>query len=418
MFLVRRFDTCGSSSSWLDSMSMEIIFVIAAATGRTLVLPPEEPLYLLHHDQADKYRGFGDFFPIHMESFQKQVKTISMKEFLMTKNVVQLPEDKKESILSAAQHCDKRKASKNYCGPLIEFLNEKGHNPEFQAKETCLIFDEDKYKGGKPSKETHKWIDDECGTNRYRVYWDEKMNEYPLIHFHTDDKHFRLLTHFYGLIKFTNPAIDNHFKRFVRDHLHYHDAIYCAAGKVVKAVQAEAEARGFPVDDNGAGGYSAMHVRRGDLQYKKVKIPAKEWYENTKEVWKPKEILYIATDERNKTFFDDLAVHHDLRFLDDYWDLAGLGKLDPNYMGMIDTIIASRGRAFAGTWFSTFSGYITRLRGYHGLSQLDTWYSFLPKKDAVHKWKIQNNFAYAFEWPDGWVGIDADVRPNRKKDAF
>jgi hypothetical protein len=29
-------------------MSMEIIFVIAAATGRTLVLPPDQPLYLLH----------------------------------------------------------------------------------------------------------------------------------------------------------------------------------------------------------------------------------------------------------------------------------------------------------------------------------------------------------------------------------
>jgi hypothetical protein len=28
-------------------MSMEIIFVIAAVTGRTLVLPPKEPLYRL-----------------------------------------------------------------------------------------------------------------------------------------------------------------------------------------------------------------------------------------------------------------------------------------------------------------------------------------------------------------------------------
>jgi len=27
---------------------MEIIFVIAATTGRTLVLPPKAPLYLLH----------------------------------------------------------------------------------------------------------------------------------------------------------------------------------------------------------------------------------------------------------------------------------------------------------------------------------------------------------------------------------
>ena len=91
-------------------------------------------------------------------------------------------------------------------------------------------------------------------------------------------------------------------------------------------------------------------------QYKKVKLPAEEWYENTKEVWQPKEILFIATDERNKTFFDPIAQHHELRFLDDYFELAGLGNLDPNYFGMIDTIVASRGRAFAGTWFSTFTG--------------------------------------------------------------
>lgn len=141
-----------------------------------------------------------------------------------------------------------------------------------------------------------------------------------------------------------------------------------------------------------------QHIRRGDLQYKRVKIPAIEWYQNTKEVWQEKEILYIATDERNKTFFDDLAIHYELRFLDDYWDLAGLGNLDPNYMGMIDTIVASRGRAFAGTFFSTFTGYINRLRGYHGMSMKDSWYSFLPKKDHMHEWAVVDHMAYAFEW--------------------
>ena len=82
---------------------------------------------------------------------------------------------------------------------------------------------------------------------------------------------------------------------------------------------------------------------------------------------------------------------------------------------MIDTIVASRGRAFAGTWFSTFSGYISRLRGYHGISMKNTWYSFLPKKTAMHEWNIVDDFAYAYEWPDGWVGIDRDTWPLRDK---
>ena len=156
-------------------------------------------------------------------------------------------------------------------------------------------------------------------------------------------------------------------------------------------------------------------IYRGEFQYKKVKIPAEEWYENTKELWKPNEIIFIATDERNKTFFDPIAKHHDVRFLDDYFELANLGNLDPNYFGMIDTIVSSRARAFAGTWFSTFTGYINRMRGYHGMTMMKSWYSFLDRKEAVHTWENMDHFAYAYEWPDGWIGIDADVKPLKDK---
>eukprot|EP00549_Striatella_unipunctata_P020868 CAMPEP_0118681386 /NCGR_PEP_ID=MMETSP0800-20121206/4909_1 /TAXON_ID=210618 ORGANISM="Striatella unipunctata, Strain CCMP2910" /NCGR_SAMPLE_ID=MMETSP0800 /ASSEMBLY_ACC=CAM_ASM_000638 /LENGTH=175 /DNA_ID=CAMNT_0006577675 /DNA_START=62 /DNA_END=589 /DNA_ORIENTATION=+ len=164
------------------------------------------------------------------------------------------------------------------------------------------------------------------------------------------------------------------------------------------------------------GHYSSLHVRRGDLQYKKVKIPAEEWYENTKEVWKPKEILFIATDERNKSFFDPIvAKQHKVHFLDDYWDMAGLSALDPNnYMGMIDTIVASRGRAFAGTFFSTFTGYINRMRGYHGMSMKDSYYGWKERKYKTHEWVNVDHTAFSFEWPSGWIGIDGDVEPSKE----
>ena len=81
---------------------------------------------------------------------------------------------------------------------------------------------------------------------------------------------------------------------------------------------------------------------------------------------------------------------------------------------MIDTIVSSRARVFAGTWFSTFSGFINRMRGYHGMTMMDSWYSFLDRKTKMHSWDEMNSFAYAYEWPDGWIGIDADVRPDRQ----
>lgn len=85
--------------------------------------------------------------------------------------------------------------------------------------------------------------------------------------------------------------------------------------------------------------WSSWHVRRGDLQYKEVKIPIEQWYNTTKEVWQKGEVLYIATDERNKTFFDPLREKHELRFLDDYWDVAKLGEIDKYDLGMLDTIV-------------------------------------------------------------------------------
>jgi hypothetical protein len=407
-------------------MSMEIIFVLAAVTQRTLILPPKEPLYLLHHDTASRYRGFADFFPLDTPTFQQQVKVISFTEFLQREqhSPVLGPNDHTpsyETLLASADHCDKRKNSPTSCQPVLDYLRRVGYTPEISAANTCLILDEDMYRNqhANLTVAVQDYIRTVCGEKRQQVFFNhEQTIQHPLIHFQADQKEYRLLTHFYTMIHFTNPIYDHRYKRFVRDFLHYHDTIYCAAGKIVRALQLESaltRPADHAPDAEGAGGYSALHVRRGDLQYKKVKISAQEWYDNTKEIYKTNELLYIATDERDKSFFNDLAQHHELRFLDDYWELAGLADLDPNYMGMIDTIVASRGRVFAGTWFSTFSGYINRLRGYHGMSMEDSWYSFLPKKKAVQEWKVVDDFVYAYEYPDGWIGIDADVWPSRDK---
>jgi hypothetical protein len=131
----------------------------------------------------------------------------------------------------------------------------------------------------------------------------------------------------------------------------------------------------------------------------------------------PTDLMYIATDERNKTFFDDLAKHYDLRFLDDYWQLANLAALDPNYMGMIDTIVSSRARVFVGTWFSTFTGYINRMRGYHGMTMRNSWYGTLDRKYRMQNFSIPTGNYIGRDWPVGWVGIDGDSVPLGERTA-
>jgi hypothetical protein len=36
--------------------------------------------------------------------------------------------------------------------------------------------------------------------------------------------------------------------------------------------------------------------------------------------------------------------------------VANLSNVNKNYFGMIDQVVASKGRVFVGTWFSTFTG--------------------------------------------------------------
>jgi hypothetical protein len=53
--------------------------------------------------------------------------------------------------------------------------------------------------------------------------------------------------------------------------------------------------------------------------------------------------------------------------------LAGLADVDPNFVGMIDQVVASQGRVFVGTYFSSFSAYIGEW-----CSCMNGLYLFLP----------------------------------------
>jgi len=396
------------SGGWNNiRMSMEIIFVLAAATGRTLVLPPAQPLYLLHHDSKNRGRGFADFYHLDDPDFKKIVKTISTEDFLRLEGGKdgRLPVSKENApFLENMEFCEKRKNSSHSCFKLYSHLREVGVVPEWKASEICVIFDQ-----GEMTDEKKKRISKFCEKKRKPVYYDETLQNAVSVHFSASIKEYRLLNHFYSYILFTDPVQDNFYKRFVRDFLHYKDSIFCAAGKIINALQEEGKKLGFSVDKEGGGGFSSLHVRRGDLQYKAVKISGEEWLENTKDFWLEKELLYIATDEKKKEFFDPIKEKFQVKFLDDYWDLAGLSNIDPNYMGMIDTIVASQGRIFAGTYFSTFTGFINRMRGYYGFPGTASWYGMKGYKAVLQKWVYPHSAYYPREFPIGWVGIDGDT---------
>ena len=131
------------------------------------------------------------------------------------------------------------------------------------------------------------------------------------------------------------------------------------AARIITAIRERARNR-HP-DTNPNGEFDSVHIRRGDFQYKQTRIEADEIYKNVEDQLTENATVYIATDERNKDFFKPLEDHYDVVYFDDFKHL--IEGLNTNYYGMLDQLITSRGRVFFGTFYSTFSGYISRLRG-------------------------------------------------------
>jgi hypothetical protein len=127
--------------------------------------------------------------------------------------------------------------------------------------------------------------------------------------------------------------------------------------------------------------------------------------------------IYIATDERDKSFFAPLNKHYKILYLDDF--LEDLGDINTNFYGMVDQLITSRGRTFFGCWFSTFTGYINRLRGYHADDHQTPgyedgiipsyYYTLEDRYDHMREfWPVKRAF-YAREFPTSWRLIDTGV---------
>mmetsp|Transcript_28709 Transcript_28709/g.66690 ORF Transcript_28709/g.66690 Transcript_28709/m.66690 type:complete len:194 (-) Transcript_28709:29-610(-) len=76
--------------------------------------------------------------------------------------------------------------------------------------------------------------------------------------------------------------------------------------------------------------------------------------------------IYIATDEADQeVFFAPFKrAGYRLAFASDFRGV--MDSLMPWHMEMVEQLVCARAEVFVGTYYSSFSGYITRLRGYYG----------------------------------------------------
>lgn len=366
-------------------MAMETVLALAFAMGRTLVLPPEKEMYLLKktsgkHGKQKTTFSFNHFF--HMDAIHNEhvgLNIITMKEFLETVAMKGKLVDASGSPVYPPDRITDWDG-RNDIDRLNEYLRKAGlmafWNPEqcigafpsskdphdlllLKEMEQTIMADQPKWETFKGNPVPM----DAPAVDRLRENWAERkglciynstMQEAPVVHFAVDHSlHLRLLVHFYAFVFFQNWKIDLWMKRFIRDHVRYADEIQCAAARVVAAVRKRSKENGM---------FDAFHVRRGDFQYRATRVEASVLLEMAQRKIPEGSLLYMATDERNKAFFDPLKDHYDLVFLDDFHDDALIG-VNTNYYGMIDQLVATRSRTFFGCWFSTYVNCLLTICG-------------------------------------------------------
>ena len=231
----------------------------------------------------------------------------------------------------------------------------------------------------------------------------------------------RILGHWYDYLFFENYRHDLWMKRFMRDQLKYKDELQCCAGRIIKALRQQSRT----LLPKGKGIYHSMQIRRTDLinAYKNQdvdrtaqdilnnfslrtnatstttttrkitnknddnskddddasndddddnnddNVAGSRSREQQPEIPIEESIVFIATDEKDKHYFDAMIdAYVRVYFLDDFVHdyCPDIGK---DKYGMIDQLVASKGKHFIGQYYSTFTAYINRLRGYHAQKQ-------------------------------------------------
>jgi hypothetical protein len=244
------------------------------------------------------------------------------------------------------------------------------------------------------------FFDNSTAQNKYLYYHITQKSAFSM------EFHLRLLVWFYQFLFFEDPAMDLSAKRFVRDTLRYKDELQCAAGRIVHLLR-----EASPPD----GIFHTFHCRRSEqfsLQFGR-QPSAEEMVQIALSDIPPGSTVYIATDEMNHTWFAPFVAQWKVSFLSDYdQEIRGISS---EYYGMLDQLVASRGTKMFGSWMSTFTGYINRLRGYHAqLKHLDGWnegliesYLYQPQwRNIMRTYESPQRMWFGREYPIAWRDID------------
>ena len=414
--------------------AFETFVVLAAIFGRTLVLPPKafapgglpapfSPGFQTSH-------SFADFLTLH--KLEPHVPIISTEAFFSRE--VDNPRGRLAHS-PPLRNLRGRMIPNALRQDLYVYLRTHGVEPNWRPAAHCLLV-------GQSHPQDEAFCD-----GRMPVRYNSSQKRAWLLHFAVKfpcrsrnprcnpDMHWVKWStaQFYSWIRVTDVEADRRYKRLIRDALQYNAPIVCAAGAIVRMLRQEAlrsgrcqqQLREIEWEDleRTDYGFSSLHVRSGDMATfrPRTAVGAEALSEAIAPQVRPGELLYIATDA-NRSFFEPFRSRGwRLRFLKDFrCVLSQTPGLSSDMHGMVEQVVASHGRTFHGTLYSTFSGYILRLRGYRAKSgaSLAAWELPLSGErisSAYSKaWPSQPDF-WRREWTLAWEGLDSNDNVLRRE---
>lgn len=432
-------------------LSFETVIALAKATGRTLVLPPKIRFAQLKADPPVRSYYLTDFFDVSdipMISFQEFLEQNAMTGQLRDKSgAAVFPPEKRtnwDDLTGNSQNAGFGQAVAlwNYISStvmnidwkrdecFVGFTTREDHNMDEIRNHLQAIFDDDVQHKIGPRTRIEQYTSNPIPVNvgaRRRMremigerrklctYNQTMMEADALFMTGTEATGSRPLVQFYAYLFFDDWRQDLQMKRFVRDHLRFADHLQCAAARIVVAIREISRKNGH--DD---GSFDSMHLRRNDFSlfpvYRDSLVQADKLVEQ--QFFSKGRTVYIATDETNSSFFDPFREHYNILFLKDFMHL--LEGIDRNFYGMIEQLVISRGDKFVGTYYSTFSAYVNRIRGYHALKSnargndigaLNSEYLGQNGKfrDVMKQYMAVRSPLWTREWPSAWRDIDHDL---------
>eukprot|EP00904_Undaria_pinnatifida_P005053 jgi/Undpi1/1678/HiC_scaffold_11.g05068.m1 len=376
-------------------LSLEAAVAIAAATGRTFVIPPPFPIWRMNTEPGKKEVDLRELFSFDKLRESGRVSVITTEEFI-----------EKEALSGNLGISPSENVKRLNNKAVSQYLEEVGAQyekglPAFEVSKSAFVMprrlDERVDLEASPYELAKQWL-----FGRELVEYREAWQEAKIIHWRSHDA--RLLAPFYSIVLHTDEVADRYYKRLLRDMVHYPEEVYCKASQVVALLR----------EEDPSGSFSSFHIRRNDFlgAYKAVNIPPADVAANSLGHLSENEVVYIATDETNLSMFDPFKDRLRIRFLSTYYERAGVSELNPNLLGMLEQVIASQGRTFMGCWFSTFTAYILRLRGHLQKPRTSNFSYYERKRTYHHTYHMPETPLWASEWPFGWEDIDASGVPD------